>query len=416
MFREKYGEDVKGLIALYEATQLCIEGEDSLDDLGHLSCQLLQAWLTRHTEDHEAIYVANTLQHPLHYCLSRFRGRSIFPSDPKNTNEYWTTCLEELAEIDSCIVRFMNQNEIIQVYKWWKDLGIAKEVQFARYQPLKWYMWPMACFTDARFSDQRIELTKPISLIYIIDDIFDVHGTLDQLTLFTNAVNRWELAGTEQLPDFMAVCLTTLYDITNDFAQKIYERHGLNPIDTLKKSWVRLLNAFLEEAHWLNSGHLPKAEEYLNNGIVSTGVHVVLIHAFFLLDESITEETIAILDGFPNITYSVAKILRLCDDLEGTKSDDQNGIDGSYLDCYMSEHQDVSAEEAQRHVAHLISLEWKRLNREILTPNQFPSSFTNFCLNAARMVPLMYNYRSNPSLSNLQEHVKMLVNAVAVHI
>lgn len=52
-------------------------------------------------------------------------------------------------------------------------------------------MWPMACFTDPRFSEQRIELTKPISLVYIIDDIFDVYGTLDQLTLFTDAIKRY---------------------------------------------------------------------------------------------------------------------------------------------------------------------------------------------------------------------------------
>jgi len=92
------------------------------------------------------------------------------------------------------------------------------------------------------------------------------------------------------------------------------------------------------------------------------------------------------------------------------QSGDQNGLDGSYLDCYMSEHQDISGEEVQRHVAHMISNEWKCLNQEILVANQFSASFSNFCLNAARMVPLMYHYKSNPSLSNLQEHVKSLVN------
>lgn len=66
-FREKHGEDVKGLISLYEATQLGIEGEDSLDDAGYLCHQLLHAWLTRHEEHNEAMYVAKTLQHPLHY-------------------------------------------------------------------------------------------------------------------------------------------------------------------------------------------------------------------------------------------------------------------------------------------------------------------------------------------------------------
>jgi len=92
------------------------------------------------------------------------------------------------------------------------------------------------------------------------------------------------------------------------------------------------------------------------------------------------------------------------------QSGDQNGLDGSYLDCFMSEHQDISGEDVQRHVARMISNEWKCLNHEILAVNKFSSSFSNFCLNAARMVPLMYHYKSKPSLSNLQEHVKSFIN------
>jgi hypothetical protein len=49
----------------------------------------------------------------------------------------------------------------------------------------------MACLTDPDMSDERVELTKPISLIYIIDDIFDVYGSLEELTLFTEAVNKY---------------------------------------------------------------------------------------------------------------------------------------------------------------------------------------------------------------------------------
>ena len=68
---------------------------------------------------------------------------------------------------------------------------MAKELGFARDQPLKWYIWSMACLTDPSLSQQRVELTKPISFIYVIDDIFDVYGSLDELILFTEAVNRY---------------------------------------------------------------------------------------------------------------------------------------------------------------------------------------------------------------------------------
>ena len=92
------------------------------------------------------------------------------------------------------------------------------------------------------------------------------------------------------------------------------------------------------------------------------------------------------------------------------QSDEQNGVDGSYIECYMKEHQSISAEEAQRHVVNLISSEWKILNQEMMIPNALPSSFKKFCLNAAKMVPLMYSYCSNQSQPILKEYVKYLLS------
>ncbi|XP_054778313.1 neryl diphosphate diphosphatase, chloroplastic-like [Prosopis cineraria] len=411
MIKEKYSEDIKGLVALYEASQLSIEGEDSLVQAGNLSRQLLERRLSTHEGHCEAQAVANALQNPLHHSLSRFTNTSIvISSSDFLMRNRWTTSFAELAEINSCLIRHLNQNEIFQVSKWWKELEVAKAMAFARFNPDKWYLWPMACLTDPKFSKQRIELIKPVSLVYIIDDIFDVYGSLDQLTNFANAVNRWESTATEKLPDYMKICFNLLQDTINEMASKVQEKHGLNPINSLKKSWAALLNSFLVEARWLNSGHLPQAEEYLKNGIVSSGVHVVFLHAFFLLDEGITEETVAIMDQIPSVSSLVGEILRLCDDLEGAKSDDQSGVDGSYLDYYMKENGGVSEEEAQTHVAHLISKAWKRLNQETLITSPFPSSFTKFCLNAARMVLLMYSYRRNESLSDLQEYVRSLLH------
>ncbi|KAI9105207.1 hypothetical protein K1719_022736 [Acacia pycnantha] len=336
--KEEYREDIKGLVALYEASQLSIEGEDSLDHTGRLSCQLLETWLSKHEGHHEV------------------------------------------------------QNELFQVSKWWKEVEVAMEMKFGGMKAVKWYMRAMSCLTDPKFSEQRIELTKSVSLVYIIDDIFDVYGSLDDLTCFTDAVNRWDSTDSVQLPGYMKSCFNLLHDTINELASKVQQKHGLNPTNTLKKSWAALLNSFLVEARWLNSGDLPKAKEYLENGI------------------NITQQNVAVMDQIPGLSSLVGKILRLCDDLEGAKSDDQNGKDGSYLECYMKENEGVSVEDAQTHVSHLISNAWKRLNQEtLITSSPFAPSFTEFCLNASRMVLLMYSYRRNQSLLNLQEYVKSLL-------
>ena len=89
---------------------------------------------------------------------------------------------------------------------------MAEELEFARDQPLKWYMCSMACLTDPDLSDQRVDLTKPISFIYIIDDIFDVHGTLEELTLFTEAINKYaSIIGLCSLPESCSSILLCVF-------------------------------------------------------------------------------------------------------------------------------------------------------------------------------------------------------------
>lgn len=83
--------------------------------------------------------------------------------------------------------------------------------------------------------------------------------------------------------------------------------------------WVKLCKAFLVEAEWLSSGHLPSAEKYLRNGIVTTGVNTILVHAFFLLGQQISNRTVEVLDDDSDIVLSSSMILRLWDDMGNAK-------------------------------------------------------------------------------------------------
>ncbi|KAI6704856.1 hypothetical protein NL676_007818 [Syzygium grande] len=113
---------------------------------------------------------------------------------------------------------------------------MAKELKYARDQPLKWYMWPMAILTDTGLSQERVLVTKPISFIYIIDDIFDVYGTIDDLTSFTDVVNRWECTEKDNIPEYMRMCFHVLDDITNEVSSVVYKNHGWNPLCSLRKT------------------------------------------------------------------------------------------------------------------------------------------------------------------------------------
>lgn len=300
------------------------------------------------------------------------------------------------------------QQEILQFSRWWKELRLAKEIAFVRDQPLTWYSGSMGCLTDPSLSDERIELAKSISMVFIIDDIYDNFGTIGELTVFTEAVKKWDYADINRLPDYMKLCFKALYDITNGVSNKVYKKHGWNPIKSLRNMWAILCDAFLVEAKWFASRKLPNSEHYLKNGIISAGVHVILGHIFFLLGEDINKENLELLSSHPGIVSSTATILRLWDDIGSLEEEDQEGSDGSYVDCYMNEHQGITTTEAKKHVFGLISNAWKQLNQECLSTSPFSSSFKRAALNMARMVPMVYGKDENHSLKNIETFMRAI--------
>ncbi|RWR93550.1 S-+-linalool synthase [Cinnamomum micranthum f. kanehirae] len=379
-FKLQLSTDIKGMMSLYEASKLAVKGEDIIEEANDFATKNLIASV-KFMEPCLARVVRHSLENPFHMSLPRFNTKNHL-NNLRETDRN-TEAIQELAIFEFNIVQSMHQSELKEVTQWWRDLGLSQELRFARDQPLKWYMWSLAVLPNPKFSKYRIELTKPIALVYIIDDIYDVYGKPDELVLFTEAINRWDPSDISQLPTYMKICFMALHGVTNELAYMVLKEHGWNPINSLRQKWRDLCNAFLVEAKWFAEGDLPKADEYLRNGVTSSGVAAVLVHLFFLVGHGITRESV---------------------DLD----ENQDGYDGSYLECYMKENV-ASLESTQRHVRHLISNAWKELNKESLSPYPFSQTFVQASLNTARMVQVMYSYNKDQRLPMLEQHIISLL-------
>ncbi|XP_028805338.1 (3S,6E)-nerolidol synthase 1-like [Neltuma alba] len=113
------------------------------------------------------------------------------------------------------------------------------------------------------------------------------------------------------------------------------------------------------------------------------------------------------MDNTPTIISFTATILRLWDDLGTAEDENQEGKDGSYMECVMKEMR--NKEIAREVAAAKISEAWKSLNREFIMDSSFSSSFKKASLNLARMVPLMYSYDHNKCLPILEAQLKSLL-------
>ena len=75
--------------------------------------------------------------------------------------------------------------------RWWANLGLVdKDLSFSRDRLVENYLFAMGFASEPKFAFYRMILTQVHCLITAIDDIFDVYGTLDELELFTAAVDR----------------------------------------------------------------------------------------------------------------------------------------------------------------------------------------------------------------------------------
>nr|QEY10191.1 terpene synthase 7 [Scutellaria barbata] len=355
----KLGE-TKGVMAMYEASHLSMEGEDILHEAARFSAHYLINAISKGEEDEEeGIMVKNCLFYPQHKTLPSFRAEKFLQS--MNGENRWENLLREAAHLEFAILHSHHKREILQVVEWWQGVGLRDEMKSMRDQPGKWHMWSTATLWGPTWSQHRTLLTKPISLVYAVDDIFDLHATIHQLILFTQAVNRWEISAAEELPSYMKTCLMAIYDTTYEISRMVSQEYGWNPIDFLKKEWGKLMDAFLKEAKWLKSGEMGKADEYLKNGMISSG------------------------------------------------EEKQEGYDGSYVECYMKEEEVDSIEAAREHVMGMVSDTWQDLNIQALSSTSpFSAPFRHACLNAARMVPTMYNYHNTHGLHRLQHHRKSM--------
>ena len=69
--------------------------------------------------------------------------------------------------------------------------GLGEKLDFVRDRPMVYFLWTVGVIFEPQFGNCRRMLTKLNSLITTIDDVYDVHGTLDELELFTDAIVRF---------------------------------------------------------------------------------------------------------------------------------------------------------------------------------------------------------------------------------
>ncbi|KAH9751566.1 Beta-myrcene/(E)-beta-ocimene synthase 2 [Citrus sinensis] len=384
--------DFKEIMSLHEASYYSFEGESIMEEAWQFTSKHLKELMISKSKQGD-VFVAEqakrALELPLHWKVPMLEARWFI--DVYEKREHKNHLLLELAKLEFKILQAIYQEELKDVSRWWKDIGLGEKLSFARDSLVASFVWSTGIVFEPQIAYCRRILTITFALISVIDDIYDVYGTLEELELFVDAVERWDINyALNHLPDYMKICFLALYNLVNEFTYYVLKQQDFDILRSIKNAWLRNIQAYLVEAKWYHGEYTPTQGEFLENGLVSIGGPMVTMTAYLSGTNPIIEKELEFLESNQDIIHWSFKILRLQDDLGPSSDEIQRGDVPKSIQCYMHET-GASEEVAREHIKDMMRQMWKKVNAYRADKNSPLSQTTvEFILNVVRVSHFMY--------------------------
>eukprot|EP01018_Ginkgo_biloba_P025693 Gb_11595 [translate_table: standard] len=422
---ERDGTDVgliRSMLNLFRVSLLAFPGEKVMDEAKLFAANFLKQLVAKADLDVSSANLLQEVKYALEYTwhnnLPGFEARSFIDAYAGQStaigNQYQLKCLE-LAKLEFNMLQSLHQKEMQLVSRWWTESVLA-ELTFARHRHVEYYFWAAAATPEPGFSTYRIALAKIATLATVVDDIYDTYGTLDELKLFTEAVRRWDLSMMECLPEYMRICFRELYQTVNELACQAQKTQGREMLNYIRRAWEIYIGAYLQEAEWIAAQHVPTWEEYIENGINSSGLRTLTLHCILLLNEPLTDNILREVDMPSKFHRLVQLTARLRGDARTFKVEKARGEVASSIACYMKDNPGCTEEDALKHIEDLYDHSFKELNWEFLKPDE--ANNDSLCetkkhaFNLARGLQFFYTHGDGLSVSSTRHISTILIEPI----
>ncbi|KAJ4718982.1 Terpene synthase [Melia azedarach] len=92
----------------------------------------------------------------------------------------------------------------------------------------------------------------------IIDDTYDSYGSFEELKLFTEAIERWDIGTIDILPEYMKIIYKTLLDIYDEIEEELAKQGRSYRLHYMKEKLQELVSMYFVEAKWFNEVQIEK--------------------------------------------------------------------------------------------------------------------------------------------------------------
>ncbi|KAL5766594.1 hypothetical protein ACOSP7_017211 [Xanthoceras sorbifolium] len=363
-FKQTLSCDAKGLLSLYEATHLRIHGEDILDEALAFTTVHLKHLVDK-TGSHLAKQITKALEMPLHKGIPRleaFDYISIYGGDE-------------------------SKNETL--LSWWRDTNFSSKLPYIRNRIMELYFWTVVTYYEPCYSGARSIYTKVTAMMTLMDDTYDAYATLEELRRLTNAIERWDTSGSDELPDYMKIIYNAHLNLFDEITNHVTKEGRSYSVSCAKDMYIEYVRAYQVEAEWFNQSYVPPFEEYLSNAIISGACYAITATTFLGMGEMAGINIVEWLQSRPKFVKDAYTVGRLLDDIMTHEYEQKRGHVASAVECYMKQY-GISRKETVEKFKVMIEDGWKDMNEECLKPTAIPLQFLLHVVNIGRLAEVWY--------------------------
>nr|XP_018684349.1 PREDICTED: alpha-humulene synthase-like [Musa acuminata subsp. malaccensis] len=287
---------------------------------------------------------------------------------------------------------------------------LIKAIQsFARDRLVECYFWILAIYFEPYYSRARVITTKVIAHISILDDIYDVYSTLEESQRLTEAIQRWDAKVVHQLPEYMKDYYLKLIHTFEEFEDLLASGEKYR-ITYLKEAMKDLSEAYFEESKWRDQHYVPTLEEHLHVSLISSGYPMLKCASFVGMGEIATKEAFEWITSFPKIVQASAIIARIMNDITSHELEQTREHVASTVQCYMKEY-GTNVHVACKKLQVQVDVAWKDINEECLNQTAFPVALLERITNYARMAENIYKHidGNTNSSTKTKEYISLLL-------
>ncbi|KAH6777168.1 Terpenoid cyclases/Protein prenyltransferases superfamily protein [Perilla frutescens var. frutescens] len=325
-----------------------------------------------------------------HYNFDSLRFLKTSYSSPKFGNKDFLFLSVE--DFNRC--QMIHREELRELERWVIENRLD-ELKFARSKSAYCYFSAAATFFAPELSDARMAWAKNGILTTVVDDFFDVGGSVEELKDLIRLVelHRWDVnVSTECSSNNVQIIFSALWHTICEIGDKGFKLQGRIITDNIIAIWLDLLYSMMKETEWARDKFIPTIDEYMSNAYVSFALGPIVLSALYLVGPKLSEEMVNHSE-YHSLFKSMSTCGRLLNDIRGYEREIEDGKLNA-LSLYMINNGgEITKEAAILELKSWIDTQRRELLRLVLEGNNsvLPKSCKELFGHMCSVVHLFYS-------------------------